>query len=52
MLGMFEILTAAYQAGADTQFFATHPSAEGRLATIKDNIAKLYPKGVPEVLSK
>jgi beta-barrel assembly-enhancing protease len=52
MLGMFEILTTAYQAGADTQFFTTHPSVDGRLTTIKEAIDKLYPKGVPDVLSK
>ncbi len=52
MLSMFQILTEAYKAGADTQFFATHPSPEGRLTAISDAIAKLYPSGVPEILSK
>lgn len=52
MLSMFQILTEAYNAGADTQFFATHPSAEGRLSGVQDAITKLFPKGIPEVLSK
>lgn len=52
MLSLFEVLTTAYQAGADTQFFSTHPSPDGRLTAIQQSIATLFPNGVPEVLSK
>lgn len=52
LLGLFKVLTDAYQSGADTQFFATHPSTDGRLEAIVEAIAKLYPHGVPKELSK
>ncbi len=52
MLSMFAILTEAYKAGANVQFFATHPSADWRLSTIEKGIKTLYPEGVPAVLSK
>lgn len=52
LLSMFKILTEAYNAGANVQFFATHPSADWRLANIEKGIKSLYPEGVPAVLSK
>lgn len=52
MLSMFKLLTEAYNAGANVQFFATHPSADWRLSTIEKGIKSLYPEGVPAVLSK
>ena len=52
MLGMLEVLTAAYTAGADAQFFTSHPSADGRVEAIQAAITKLHPNGVPEILSK
>lgn len=52
ILGAFEVLTAAYTAGADTSFFATHPSADDRLTQLQASIKKIYPHGVPEILSK
>ena len=51
-LGMFQVLTEAYNAKADVPFFATHPSAQWRLDTIRTEIKTLYPTGVPAVLSK
>ena len=52
LLGMFTVLTDAYNAHADVPFFVTHPSADGRLASIAATIKALYPQGVPSVLSK
>ncbi len=52
MLSMFKLLTDAYNAGANVQFFATHPSADWRLSTIEKGIKTLYPEGVPAMLSK
>ena len=52
MLSMFSVLTEAYNKGAQTQFFATHPSSQWRLSNIQQGIKKLYPAGIPAVLSK
>lgn len=51
-LSLFRVLTEAYHAGANVQFFATHPSADWRLSAVAENIKKLYPEGIPEYLSK
>ncbi len=52
LLGMFQVLTDAYNAGAEVPFFASHPSDSWRLTNIANAIAKLYPNGVPAELSK
>lgn len=51
-LNMFSVLTEAYHAGADTQLFTTHPSTGNRLEQVVHAIQKLYPQGIPAVLSK
>lgn len=52
MISMFKILVDAYGAGADVGFFTTHPNSEGRLEAIQAEIQRLYPDGVPAVMSK
>ena len=52
MIGMFSVLTDAYQAKADVAFFITHPNEKDRLQSIQNAITALYPQGIPAVLSK
>ena len=47
MLGVMEILEAESQGGNTPEFLQTHPNPENRLGKIKQNIAELYPNGVP-----
>jgi beta-barrel assembly-enhancing protease len=52
MIGMLSVLVKAYNDGADVAFFTTHPNEEGRLNEIEAAIHRLYPQGIPAVLSK
>ncbi|MES2984326.1 MAG: M48 family metalloprotease [Pseudomonadota bacterium] len=52
MIGMFTILANAYNAGANVEFFTTHPNTQTRMQIILDSIAAMYPQGVPAILSK
>ncbi|BDI28712.1 hypothetical protein CCAX7_007630 [Capsulimonas corticalis] len=47
MLGVMQILEAESQGGHTPEFLQTHPNPENRLGKIKQNIAELYPNGVP-----
>ena len=47
MLGVMEILQAESQGGHTPEFLETHPNPDHRLEHIKQNIAELYPNGVP-----
>jgi len=51
-VGMLGVLTKAYNEGADVAFFITHPNEAERLNEIESAIHRLYPKGIPAVLSK
>lgn len=51
-LGMYGILTKAYQSGADVTYFSTHPNEPGRLEKLSAAITTLYPQGIPKELSK
>ena len=51
-ISMLGVLTKAYNDGADVAFFTTHPNEEGRINEIAATIQRLYPEGIPEVLSK
>lgn len=52
MLGMFAVLSAAHQAGADVAYFTSHPSENDRLMRLGGHITALYPQGAPAELSK
>lgn len=47
MVEVMEILRRASAPGGPPEFFATHPNPENRAARIRDEIARLFPKGVP-----
>jgi beta-barrel assembly-enhancing protease len=51
-IGMLSVLTKAYNDGADVAFFTTHPNEAERLSEIATAIHRLYPAGIPAVLSK
>jgi predicted Zn-dependent protease len=51
-IGLFAILSEAHGAGADTQFFLSHPNSTGRLEAVAAAIRSRYPDGVPAELSK
>lgn len=52
MLGLLQVLSTAYYAGAQVEYFTTHPNPPTRVADIQAAIKALYPQGVPVVLSK
>lgn len=51
-VGMLTVLAKAYNDGADVAFFTTHPNEAERLNEIEAAIHRLYPAGIPAVLSK
>lgn len=52
MIGMFTVLAEGYNKGADVGFFSTHPNDRERMSSIQAAITRMYPNGVPAVLSK
>lgn len=52
LLGLLKILSTAYYAGAEVEYFTTHPNASNRVAAIQAAIAKEFPDGVPDTMSK
>lgn len=52
LLGLLQVLSTAYYAGAQVEYFSTHPNPEGRVKAIQEAVAKQYPQGVPESLSE
>lgn len=51
-IGLFRVLSAAYYAGAQVEYFRTHPNPAGRMEAIQAAIAEQHPKGVPDYLSE
>lgn len=51
-LTMFEVLSKAYQTGADVSYFSTHPNEPERVQKVAAAITTLYPQGIPRELSK
>lgn len=52
MLGLLQVLGTAYYAGAQVEYFTTHPNPASRVADIQARIVELFPQGVPENMSK
>lgn len=52
LLGLLKILSTAYYAGAEVEYFSTHPNPTDRIAAIQAAIAAAYPEGVPETMSE
>ena len=52
LLGLMKILATAYYAGAQVEYFTTHPNAADRVKAIQQGIATAYPEGVPDTMSK
>ena len=52
MIGLFGVLTDAYQTKAEVGFFVTHPNERERLQQIQNAITALYPSGIPPELSQ
>ncbi len=51
MIDVMAVLKAA-SAGRNIEFFSTHPNPENRSTRIKEQIAKLYPNGLPSGLER
>lgn len=49
---LFRVLSEAHDAGAEVEFFTTHPNEPSRLNYASDTIKALYPAGVPKELSE
>lgn len=52
LLGLLKVLSTAYYAGAEVEYFTTHPNAANRVQNIQAAIAVAYPDGVPESMSE
>ena len=52
MIGVMETLAKASSGSRQPEFFSTHPNPENRQTRIREQIAKLFPSGVPEGLKK
>jgi len=52
MIGVMETLAQASSGSQQPEFVSTHPAPENRSARIKEAIAKQFPQGVPEGLTK
>jgi predicted Zn-dependent protease len=52
MIRVMEVLAKASGGSRQPEFFATHPAPENRAARIKQEIAKRFPNGVPEGLTR
>ena len=53
LIGVMEILAQASGGGSrQPEFASTHPSPENRLQKIQDELATMFPNGVPEGLTK
>jgi beta-barrel assembly-enhancing protease len=51
LIDVMAVLKAASQ-GRNVEFFSTHPNPENRSTRIKEQIAKLYPNGLPSGLER
>ena len=52
MAGVMEVLAQASGGSRQPEFASTHPAPENRQARIKEEIAKRFPSGVPDGLTK
>ncbi len=52
MLGVMKILGEASKGGKQPEFLSSHPHSETRIEVIKEYLAKNFPNGVPETLTK
>jgi predicted Zn-dependent protease len=52
MIGVMETLAKASSGSRQPEFFSTHPHPESRQTRIREEIAKRFPSGVPEGLSR
>ena len=53
LIGVMEILAQASGGGSrQPEFASTHPSPENRMQKIQDELATMFPNGVPEGLTK
>jgi predicted Zn-dependent protease len=52
MLAVMEVLKSAAGGGRQPEFMSSHPLPENRLEEIKQTIARQYPNGVPETLTR
>lgn len=52
MLSLLKTLATAYYAGAQVEYFQTHPNPATRVKDIEAAIAAAYPNGVPESMSE
>src|SRR5687768_9141010 len=52
MIRVMEVLAKASGGSRQPDFFSTHPAPENRAERIKQEIAKRFPKGVPEGLKR
>lgn len=52
MIKVMKILEEASNGKTPTEFFSTHPSPKNRIVKIKDDIAQLYPDGVPDGMKR
>jgi beta-barrel assembly-enhancing protease len=52
MAGVMEVLAQASGGSSQPEFASTHPAPENRQARIKEEIAKRFPSGVPDGLTR
>ena len=52
MIRVMEVLAKASGGSRQPEFVSTHPAPENRAGRIKQEIAKRFPKGVPEGLKR
>ncbi len=52
MISVMEVLAEAGGGGRQPEFFSTHPNPENRIEKIKAAIDAVFPKGVPEGLTR